>query len=152
MQPHLIPFHYDSEIDFPTLLAVCVLPTPPSTLSIPNSQFHTCHHHHHHHHEYSFSLHSSIFISYRFFPPDHHDRYIQNVPRVHSIPSQRLLYLSGDSKASGSPLLSRLDEKKPAADVLMNMGLANDLLLRLDDPPPPPDVDPPNLTLDSDIG
>lgn len=106
----------------------------------------------HHHQEYSFSLHSAIFISYRFFPPGLHDHFIQNIPRVHSIPSQRLLYLSGDSKASGSPLLSRLDEKKPAADVLMNMGLANDLLLRLDDPPPPPDVDPPNLTLDSDIG
>ncbi|KAF5951668.1 hypothetical protein HYC85_009612 [Camellia sinensis] len=46
-----------------------------------------------------------------------------------------LLNLSGDSNASGSPLLSRLDENIPAPDDLMNIGLANDLVRR-DDPPP----------------
>ncbi|XP_039058167.1 uncharacterized protein LOC120201666 [Hibiscus syriacus] len=59
-----------------------------------------------------------------------------------------LLNLSGDSSASGSPQLSRLDEKAAtleAAD-LKNMGLAIHLLL-LDEPPPPE-----YLTLDSDIG
>lgn len=63
----------------------------------------------------------------------------------------RLLNLSGDNSASGSPLLSRLDEKCPAAvaDDLMNIGLANDLLL-LEELPPPPDK--PSRTLDSDNG
>lgn len=62
-----------------------------------------------------------------------------------------LLNLSGDSKASGSPHLSRLDEKAAtleAAD-LKNMGLAIDLLL-LEEPPPPPL--PEYLTLDSENG
>ncbi|KAF7810941.1 transmembrane protein [Senna tora] len=62
------------------------------------------------------------------------------------------LYLSGDSNASGSPHLSRLDEKAatpPAAaraDDLRNIGLAIDLLRR-DELPPPYD-----LMLDSDRG
>lgn len=65
----------------------------------------------------------------------------------------RRLNLSGESRASGSPLLSRLDEKKlfGAPDDRMNIGLANDFV-RLEDEPPPPPLAEPNLTLDSDSG
>lgn len=56
-------------------------------------------------------------------------------PRVTHL--HRLLYLSGESNASGSPLLSRLDKANPvaAAEFLMNIGLVNDFR-RLDEPPP----------------
>jgi hypothetical protein len=57
------------------------------------------------------------------------------------------LNLSGDNSASGSPHLSRLEEKAAAvnADDLMNIGLVIDFVRR-DDPP----VE--NLALDSDSG
>ena len=62
------------------------------------------------------------------------------------------LNLSGDSNASGSPHLNRLDENVAApplvTDDRRNIGLVIDLL-RLDEPPPTPLE---NLQLDSDSG
>ncbi|KAJ0834492.1 hypothetical protein HanRHA438_Chr16g0744221 [Helianthus annuus] len=67
------------------------------------------------------------------------------VPHPH-----RLLYLSGDSNASGSPLLNRLDENKFTftPDCLMKIGLANDFLRR-DELPPPPPLPPPSVGSDN---
>ncbi|CAA2940919.1 Hypothetical predicted protein [Olea europaea subsp. europaea] len=80
------------------------------------------------------------------------------VPQLHALffcphvtDFHRMLNLSGENSASGSPLLNRLDENRPAvvADDLMNVGLANDLvllheMLSL--------LDKPSSTLDSDNG
>lgn len=68
---------------------------------------------------------------------------------LQSLCSYLRLYLSGESSASGSPHLNRLDENAAAAaipDGRRNIGLAIDLLRRDELPPPP------YLTLDSDNG
>lgn len=91
--------------------------------------------------------------------PFHLLPFVSHLDDPRGLPSYRLLYLSGESNASGSPLLSRLDEKKPDdADAppedLMNIGLAKDVFLRRDEEPPPPppptEAEPLYLALDSD--
>lgn len=89
-----------------------------------------------------------LFLFFFFFPPFFAPSFISH-PRVSN--PHRLLNLSGDSSASGSPLRSRLDENTApaaAADGRMNIGLANDFVRRDELPP----LDKPSRALDSDKG
>lgn len=102
-------------------------------------------------------------IHFRYTTPNkflfHLRPFVSPLDYPRGLASYRLLYLSGESNASGSPLLSRLDEKIPddadaPPDDLMNIGLAKDVFLRLDEEPPPPptEAEPLYLALDSDSG